>query len=215
VLDIGFGTGGITADLVRRYGAAQVIGIDVEQPVCDYAARFAERAGVADRVRILRVEPGPLAFQPNEFDFVFSKDSIVHIPDKEALAADVFRVLRAGGWFVASDWLINHDGAPSPEMAAYIAAEALDFGMASPHRYARALGDAGFVDIELRNRNAWYRDVAAAELERLQGADHDRFVELLGEEEVTRQIRTWSAMVPVLESGEHCPHHVRAQKPAG
>jgi phosphoethanolamine N-methyltransferase len=213
VLDIGCGTGGITADLVRRHGAAEVIGIDVEQPVCDSAARFAERAGVADRVRILRVEPGPLAFAAGEFDLVFSKDSIVHIPDKEALAADVFRVLRPGGWFVASDWLISHDGEPSPAMAAYIAAEALDFGMASPDRYGRALRDAGFVDIQFRNRNAWYRDVARAELERLHGADHAVFLELLGEEEVARQIRTWSAMVPVLDSGEHCPHHVRARKP--
>ena len=40
-----------------------------------------------------------------------------------------------GGWFVASDWLISHDGEPSPEMADYIAKKNLDFGMASPARY--------------------------------------------------------------------------------
>ena len=50
------------------------------------------------------------------FDVVFSKDSIVHIPDKVALAQDVFRVLKPNGWFVASDWLIGHDDEPSPEM---------------------------------------------------------------------------------------------------
>ena len=68
-------------------------------------------------------------------DIVFSKDSIVHIPDKEALAADAFRVLKPGGWFVASDWLISHDE-PSPEMADYIAKEDLDFGMARPRATA-------------------------------------------------------------------------------
>jgi hypothetical protein len=85
--------------------------------------------------------------------------------------------------------------------------------MASPARYERALAAAGFVDVELRNRNAWYRDVARAELDRLTGSDHDRFVELLGADEVATQIRTWTAMVPVLESGEHCPHHFRARRP--
>jgi ubiquinone/menaquinone biosynthesis C-methylase UbiE len=189
------------------------VGIDVEVPVCDHARRRVERAGVADRVDIRLVEPGPLPFDDRSFDVVFSKDSIVHIADKETMCHDVFRVLRPGGWFVASDWLIAHDGEPSSAMAAYIAAEALDFGMASPARYERALAAAGFVDIELRDRNAWYRDVARAELDRLTGPDHDRFVEMLGADEVAVQTRTWSAMVPVLESGEHCPHHFRARRP--
>ena len=32
--------------------------------------------------------------------------------------------------FAASDWLIRHDGAPSPEMAAYVLAEGLDHHLA-------------------------------------------------------------------------------------
>jgi phosphoethanolamine N-methyltransferase len=213
VLDIGCGSGGITVDLVRRHGAGQVVGIDVEEPVCAHARRRVAGAGLDDRIEIHRVEPGPLPFGPGTFDIVFSKDSIVHIADKESLATDVFRVLRPGGWFVASDWLISHDGEPSPEMAAYIAAEALDFGMASPDRYRRALAAAGFVDVDLRNRNHWYREVARAELERLTGADRARFVDVIGETELDHQIATWSAMVPVLASGEHCPHHLRARRP--
>jgi phosphoethanolamine N-methyltransferase len=190
-----------------------VTGIDVEVPVCEHARQRVERADLAGRIDIVLVHPGPLPFAEASFDAVFSKDSIVHIADKETMCRDVFRVLRPGGWFVASDWLIAHDGEPSAAMAAYIAAEALDFGMASPRRYRRALADAGFVDIELRDRNAWYRDVARDELARLTGVDHGRFVALLGEEEVATQIRTWQAMVPVLESGEHRPHHFRARRP--
>ena len=64
---------------------------------------------------------------------------------------------------------------------------------------------AGFVDVELRNRNGWYRELARAELDRLTGAEHERFVDRLGADEVAVQVRIWSAMVPVLESGEHCP----------
>ncbi len=213
VLDIGCGSGGITLDLVRRHDAGHVVGIDVEQPVCAHAAERVRRAGFDDRVEIRLVDPGPLPFGDASFDIVFSKDSIVHIPDKEWLCGEVSRVLRPGGWFVASDWLIAHDDEPSQAMADYIAAEALDFGMASPERYRRALADAGFVDIELRNRNAWYREVARDELARLTGNDHDHFVEMLGADEVAVQVRTWSTMVPVLESGEHCPHHFRARKP--
>ena len=122
-------------------------------------------------------------------------------------------MLRPDGWFVASDWLIAHDDEPSPEMTDYIAAEALGFGMASPARYQRALTGPGFVDVELRNRNAWYREVAAAELARLTGPEHERFVAMLGADDVAAQVRTWSTMQVVLASGEHCPHHFRGRKP--
>ena len=132
-------------------------------------------------------------------DIVFSKDSIIHIPDKETLAADAFRVLKPGGWFIASDWLISHDGEPSSEMTDYLAKEDLGFGMASPARYRRALEAAGFVDVSLTNRNPWYRTVAREELARLDGAGRDAFLAVLGE--------------AALDSGEHCPHHFRCRRP--
>ena len=213
VLDIGCGAGGITAGLARDHGAGHVVGIDVEEPVCAASRAMAERAGVADRVEIQLVEPGPFPFDEGHFDVVFSKDAIIHIPDKESLAREAFRVLRPGGWFAASDWLIGHDGEPSPEMADYIAKEDLDFGMASPTRYEAALKDAGFVDVTLTNRNPWYREIARDELARLTGDERAAFEAVSGEEEIAREIETWKAMIIVLETGELCPHHFRARKP--
>ena len=214
VLDIGCGAGGITAALARDYGAAKVVGIDVEEPVCAAARRQAEKQGVADRVEIEQVTPGPFPFADARFDIVFSKDSIIHIPDKVFLAGEAYRVLKPGGWFAASDWLISHDGAPSPEMADYIAREALDFGMASPARYRAALEDADFTEVSLRNRNPWYREVARRELALLEGPGRAKFEEVCGADEIARQIGTWRSMIVVLDTGEHCPHHFRALKPA-
>ncbi len=213
VLDIGCGAGGITASLARDYGAEVVVGIDVEEPVCAAARDLARRCGVEDAVAIRLVEPGPLPFPDERFDIVFSKDAIVHIADKEALAVDVFRVLKPGGWFVGSDWLTSKDGTPSAEMAHYLACEDLGFGMASPARYQVALAAAGFVDIGLRNRNDWYRAEAVRELALLTGPERAKFEALTSQDEIARQIRTWEAMLPVLASGEHCPHHLKARKP--
>ena len=213
VVDIGSGAGGIPVLLADRYGAARVIGLDVEATVVAHARAKAKRAGLQERVEIRKVEPGPMPLPDAGVDIVFSKDSIVHIPDKEALAADAFRVLKSGGWFVASDWLISHDGEPSPEMAHYLAKEDLDFGMASPARYRRALEEAGFVDVSLSNRNPWYRTVAREELARLEGAGRDAFLTVMDEAALNAQIETWRAMVIVLDSGEHCPHHFRGRKP--
>lgn len=53
-------------------------------------------------------------------------------------------------------------------MRDYLAAEGLSFGMASSQRYRTALTMAGFVDVQATSRNAWYREHAAMELERLR-----------------------------------------------
>ena len=213
VIDIGCGAGGITAALARDHGAAHVIGLDVEETVCAVARRRAEAEGVADRVEIRRVDPGPMPIRDGSVDLVFSKDSIVHIEDKHALARDIFRVLGPGGWFAASDWLISHDDEPSPEMAAYIAAEDLNFAMASPERYRDALEQAGFEAIRLVDRNAWYLAEATAELARMEGPERPDFEATLPEGELDAQLDTWRKMIRVLDSGEHRPHHLRARKP--
>jgi len=173
----------------------------------------ADRDGLGDRIAFVEVQPGPLPFPDRSFDVVFSKDSIVHIPDKDALAAEAFRVLEPGGWFAASDWLIGHDGPPSPEMQAYITAEGLDFGMASPSRYEQALGAAGFVDVVLTSRHEWYLGVAQHELEQMSGPWYRPAVARFGREFVDHNIEIWTAMVVVLATGEHRPTHLRARKP--
>ncbi|MFM7444901.1 MAG: methyltransferase domain-containing protein, partial [Tabrizicola sp.] len=94
VLDIGCGAGGIDISLVRDHGAGFVTGIDVEDPVLTHARSLVAREGLGASIGLVKVAPGPLPFPPVIFDVVFSKDSIVHIPDKHALMSEVFRVLR-------------------------------------------------------------------------------------------------------------------------
>jgi phosphoethanolamine N-methyltransferase len=211
VLDIGCGVGGVDVALVERFGARWVTGVDVEDTVLAAARRRVERHGLGTRVGVAKVAPGPLPFPPATFDVVFSKDSIVHIADKEALARDVARVLVPGGWFAASDWLIGHDGEPSPAMRQYLEAEGLDFGMASPGRYVAALRDAGFVDIDVQSRHEWYREVARHELVSMRGPLRAQAVAAFGEEFVEHNIDIWTKMLVVLDTGEHRPTHIRAR----
>ena len=213
ILDIGCGAGGLDIALVRNHGAGYVTGIDVEDTVLARARELIARAGLHSRIGLAKVAPGPLPFPPGTFDVVFSKDSLVHISDKHALMSEVFRVLKPGGRLMASDWLIGHDGPPSPEMRAYIEAEGLDFGMASPARYLDAMRSAGFVDASAISRNAWYRETAREELERLRGPMGAEAARIVGQDFVDQNIAIWSRMVPVLMSGEHCPTHLRARKP--
>ena len=105
VLDIGSGLGGVDILLATKHGAAQVIGIDVEEQLVESARALISAKGLMERVTFQLVVPGPLPFPDASFDVVFSKDAMVHIADKAALYAEVLRVLKPSGWFTAADWL--------------------------------------------------------------------------------------------------------------
>jgi len=211
VLDIGCGIGGIDLLLAETYGAASVLGIDVEAPNIELAAERARRRGLADRVTYRSVAPGPLPLAPASFDVVFSKDAVIHIADKEAFFTEVARVLRPGGLFVASDWLRADDGPPSAAMQRYVGLEGLSFAMASPARYRRAMAAAGFGDIEVRDRNAWYAATARHELADLRGPLRAQLLAVVGEAETDRTTSIWEAMLAVLDSGELRPTHLKGR----
>ena len=39
------------------------------------------------------------------------------------------------------------------------------------------------------------------------------FEDISFKEYMDNTIETWHAMISVLETGEHCPHHIKSQKP--
>lgn len=213
VLDIGCGLGGIDIHLIKQHQVAKVTGIDIEQWLIDRCDGLAQQHGIGDRCEFLCVEPGPLPFADASFQAITSKDSIIHITDKHALAADVFRVLEPGGWFAASDWLAGYEDQPSVEMQAYLEAEGLDFGLASANTYANALKAAGFVDIEIVDRNDWYREQARQEREQLGGALYAGLASKVGTEFLQHEIEVWDKLIIAVDQGQLRPTHLRCRKP--
>lgn len=111
-------------------------------------------------------------------------------------------------------WARADDAPPSEEMGRYVEAEGLSFAMASPQRYRRALAAAGFAEIAIVDRNAWYARTARAELAAISGPLRQRLIEEAGRVEAARLAQVWELMVVVLDSGELRPIHLRAHKPA-
>ena len=212
ILDIGCGLGGVDLHLASTLGAAKVVGIDIDQSLIDKCNRLAAKYRLENQLDFRYVKPGPFTFENNQFDIVTSKDSIIHIADKHALADDVYRVLKAGGWFAASDWLAGYDHSPTPEMQAYLKAEGLDFGLASANTYEDALKTAGFVDIEIDDRNEWYRQQARKEREQLAGALYRQLLDCVGAEFIDHQIDIWDKMIVALDQGQLRPTHIRGRK---
>ena len=213
LMDIGCGIGGVDVLLAREYGAKSVTGIDIEQPLVEKSRARAERLGLSSQLTFQLVEPGPFPFADETFDGVFSKDSMIHIPDKPALFAEVLRVLRPGGLFLASDWMQSAAGPASPEMATFVETSGLSFAMGITDDLPAMLTEAGFTDIRLVDRNPWYRQEARNEITRMRGELRQPLLEILGQEKADRWIAMREAMIAALDAGAFRPTHFRAVRP--
>ena len=213
VLDIGCGLGAIDELLITRYGAASATGIDIDPVLLEDMRSRMERAGLAATVRGVKVQPGPLPFATASFDVVFSKDSLVQIPDKPAIFAEVMRVLRPGGRFIASDWLRGGSADYSPEMMEYFRLEGIAYNMTTLEENAGALRHAGFVNVETRDRHAWYSSLARRELAAMEGKLKPKIESRIGAPRARHFIDNWRQLVLVLDRGELRPGHFKAVKP--
>ena len=212
VLDVGCGLGAIDVLLVERFGAAHVTGIDVEAPLVAKATARVEAAGLADRVSIRMVAPGPFPFEDAAFDVVFSKDSMIHIPDKPALYDEVHRVLAPGGWMVVGDWFGN-GLEPTPAMREWLDAVGLTFTLVSIEASAALAAECGFVDVQWQDRNAWYAETMVGEIAALSGEHYPHLVERLGAEAAAQRLESSTKKKVVVDGGELRPGHLRARRP--
>jgi len=212
LLDIGCGSGGPAMVLAREQGA-EVIGIDVEPQRIDRSRRLAAEARLGNKVSFKLVEPGPLPFAAETFDVVFSKDALLHIPDKQALYKEVLRVLKPGGVFAASDWLAGEGAAQDEALLSYIELVGLDFTMATAAETAAAMRDAGFEAVSTVDRNAWYAEVSAREVAAIEGPLRDGIIAVSSPEIHARWLAARKQLAEATRRGALRPTHLRGRRP--
>jgi arsenite methyltransferase len=108
VLELGSGAGTdslIAAQTVGEHG--RVTGIDMTPEMLDKARAAAAQAGVAN-LEFVEAEAERLPFPDASFDVVISKGVIDLIPDKDAVYAELHRVLEPGGRLQIADVTIQN-----------------------------------------------------------------------------------------------------------
>lgn len=134
VLDIGCGPG-VAARLAARRGAT-VVGVD-PAPVMLRIGRLLGRRGV--RYELGAAEDLPVG--DAAVDVTWSLSTVHHWRDLDAGLAEVRRVLRPGGRFLATEKR-THEGATGHAAHGWTDARA--------ERFAELLGHSGFVDVDLQ-----------------------------------------------------------------
>jgi SAM-dependent methyltransferase len=210
VLDIGSGAGGAALLLARELAASSVIGIDI---VPALIARARKLTSSADRVRFELVEPGPFPFEPGSFDIVFTKDALLHFPDKDQAFAEIYRVLVPDGAFIGSDWLAGENIARCPAWARFLELRRPSFAMVDAKAMIAAMRRAGFEDIRTVDRNAWFAKTAERDVQDVEGHLREPLLGLLGEMGYREWLDVRNAVAGAARSGALRPTHLFARKP--
>ena len=96
VLDIGCGMGGPGRFLADRFGCS-VLGVDLLALRVEAAEALTERTGLGDRISYRVASATELGVDDASFAQVWMLDVGIHVADKQALFAEIARVLRPGG----------------------------------------------------------------------------------------------------------------------
>ena len=99
ILDMGCGTGSLTAEITRRDSAIQVIGLDYSDAYVSYAS---EHSGPGAQFLVADGVVAP--FADDAFDRSFALLVLHFVPDPDLAISEMCRVTRLGGVVAAAVW---------------------------------------------------------------------------------------------------------------
>lgn len=106
VVDLCAGLGGPARYFARRYGA-DVTGIELTPARVAGAAELTRRVGLDRQVRVLEGNVMDLPLPDAGYDAVVSQEALLHVPDIARAFAEAYRVLRPGGRFAFTNWVVH------------------------------------------------------------------------------------------------------------
>jgi len=221
-LDVGSGSGGAGFFMASEYGC-KVVGVDIAKDMValskEYQDEFA--AGVKfvrgeDRIGKKRVkfiqgdfmECSESLLSPQEdqlqgpFDFVWSRDSFLHIADKEGLFAKIYSVMNPGGTLLFTDYCKS--GKPLEEMSEgfqhYMTKKG--YSLVEPEAgYGNLVRAAGFKNVKAEDASEKFLGVLTRELKQLQDGKAECLAKF-SEETHAELVTGWSNKIAWVSAGD-------------
>jgi ubiquinone/menaquinone biosynthesis C-methylase UbiE len=106
LLDVGCGAGFSSAHIVKNYGC-NVVGVDISPDVLEQARTLHEHEPYFERMRLQKAEANNLPFSDGYFDVVLCESVLFFILDKDAVMAEMARVVKPDGYIAINEICIK------------------------------------------------------------------------------------------------------------
>ena len=149
VLDAGCGVGGSALWLAKHKGC-RVTGITISEKQKSKAVKYAERAGLSDKVEFLVKDFLNTGFPDATFTVVWGIESVCHAPYKADFLKEAFRVLKPGGRIIIADGFLGRELKDSEQQMYqdFLKGFALD-NLSNAETFESDMGQVGFTNIQM------------------------------------------------------------------
>ncbi|KAH7430562.1 hypothetical protein KP509_08G004000 [Ceratopteris richardii] len=195
VLDIGCGIGGGDFYMAETYDVS-VVGIDLSVNMVSLAL---ERAiGRKCSVQFEIADCTTIEFDPESFDVIYSRDTLLHIQDKPSLFQKIFKWLKPGGKLLITDYC-KSSNVPSLDFQEYIKQRGYD--LHDVDAYGQMLRRSGFESVTAEDRTSQFICILNRELVDFE-KKKEAFLENFSEDDYDAIVLGWKSKLKRCEDGE-------------
>jgi len=149
VIDLGSGAGN-DAFVARRYAgtSGKVIGVDFSEAMIEKARANVDKLGF-NNVEFRQGDIEKLPIGGNKADVILSNCVLNLVPNKKAVFAEIFRVLKPKGHFSISDIVLQGQLPPQLQQAAEMYAGCVS-GAVQKEEYLQIIRNSGFINLTVQ-----------------------------------------------------------------
>lgn len=103
ILDSGCGSGVILIEMCRAFPKAEAIGVDLSEPLLEFARKSAEKEGISNRVAFQKGDVESLPFEDDYFDVVINTNMLHIVENPVKMINEIERVLTPKGELIFGD----------------------------------------------------------------------------------------------------------------
>jgi len=198
VLDIGCGIGGSAFYMAKNYGV-DVYGVDLSSNMVGIAQEYRNdiEAAIKHRVQFYIEDAISMGYPQSFYDVVYSRDTILHIPDKESLFRKFHSTLKPGGRILISDYCCGNKE-PSVEFAEYV--NSRGYHLLTVQDYGKILEHAGFQQVQAHDATGLMIEMMNMELDKFK-AMKEAFVDEFSEQDYQYIKENWETKLVRCSAG--------------